>query len=362
VSEDNVRARVLAFIADFREAWDLAHTEEAIRANPSGAMGAWRAELAGVAAVHCAPKVKTGEERTWTPRPAHDPVAEQITSLVVDGDRAMVRSSIDRMFGSLYKHYEYELGRVDGEWLITRIGRFMNPPGLPLVEADEATRLLGLTSLDRIPAATPSESGLDLGALFEPGLPVKVYGETAPRQIVEVGDVTTRSGVLLVGDIAHASTWLVPLSQRVPAGTYPVQVARASDRNVAMRLRLSDEGVTEWRRAERADGNGHVVAVDYRNVAICDLESLLGCDTQTVERLFSDVVDGLHESAAVLLPLRRDRGAAPDAVAASSGWGDGEYPVYWGVSKHGLPVQLLVDFLLVEDETDGDAGDPDAAS
>jgi hypothetical protein len=129
-----------------------------------------------------------------------------------------------------------------------------------------------------------------------------------------------------------------------------------------MRPLLSDEAVAEWRRADRADDSGHVVAVDYRNVSICDLESLLGCDTQTVERLFSHAVDGLLQSGAVLLPLTGERGVAPEAVAASSGWGDGEYPVYWGVSEYGYPVELLVDFLLVEADAEGETVDADTAS
>ena len=51
-----------------------------------------------------------------------------------------------------------------------------------------------------------------------------------------------------------------------------------------------------------------------------------------------------------------------EAVAASSGCGDGEYPVYWGVSADGVPVELLVVFLLVEEENDGHTVDAGIAS
>lgn len=352
MSDADVRARVLAFIADFSEAWDLARTEEAIRANPRGAMGAWRAELAGVAAMHCAAKVKTGDERTLMPWPAHDPAAETITSLEVDGDRAMVRSSVDREFASLYKHYEYELGRFDGDWLITRIRRFVNAAGVPLVDAAERARLLGMGGDDASTKA-PHDAATDLNHLFDPDRLLQLYGESVSTQIVHVGVVTTRSGVLLVRDVGHASMWLVPLSRRITPGTYPIQVARASDRNVALRLLFSEDEVAEWRTAERADGTGHFVAVDYRNIAVLDLVSLLECDTRTVERLVSDVFDGLLESAAMLLSFGEVPGT-PVVAAASSGWGDGEYPVYWGLSERGDPVVLLVDFLLVADPEGAD--------
>jgi hypothetical protein len=36
-----------------------------------------------------------------------------------------------------------------------------------------------------------------------------------------------------------------------------------------------------------------------------------------------------------------------DTVIADSGWGDGGYPVYWGVDENGKPVVLLVDFRLL---------------
>jgi hypothetical protein len=33
-----------------------------------------------------------------------------------------------------------------------------------------------------------------------------------------------------------------------------------------------------------------------------------------------------------------------------SGWGDGGYPVYWGIDASGKPAVLLVDFRLLADE------------
>lgn len=308
-----------------------------------------------MAALHCAAKVKTGDERTLAPWPAHDPAAETIASVEVSGERARVCTSVDRAFRSLYKYYEYELGGFDGEWLITGIKRFVHDAGVPLVDATERARLLQMTGSEEPPQA-PSDVATDLHHLFDPGRLVQLYGEWVATQIVHVGVVTTRSGVLLVRDVGHASMWRVPLSRRVSPGSYPVEVARASDRNVALRLLLSDDEVVEWRTAERADGTGHFVAVDYGNVAVLDLGSLLECDTRTVERVVSDVFDGLVEDGAVLASFGEMPGS-PVVAAASSGWGDGEYPAYWGLSQSGDPVVLVVDFQLVADP-EGTLGSP----
>ena len=39
---------------------------------------------------------------------------------------------------------------------------------------------------------------------------------------------------------------------------------------------------------------------------------------------------------------------------ASSGYGDGAYPVYWGVDASGNPAVLLVDMLVLSELGEGD--------
>ena len=39
-------------------------------------------------------------------------------------------------------------------------------------------------------------------------------------------------------------------------------------------------------------------------------------------------------------------GGPDDAVMVQAGYGDGVYPVYWGVAKDGTITDLLVDFLV----------------
>lgn len=259
------------------------------------------------------------------------------------GDRAWVRS-VSQEHRRSTKFYEYRLTRTDGEWRISRILKSSVPPGTPLIDRAKADRLLGATRVDAL--LSPSESNLRIVNLFTEGQQVMVIDEPAPLKVTWLGEITCASGVLAVADLGWVEFEHAPLIRRIPAGTYPVDVAAAGDTNVALRLRLSDAPTVSWHPADNTDGT-HMVEVEAGNVAIVDFGSISTCEVQHVEELYEQVVVDRQDTPGTVFSLTD---ASPDAVVVTSGYGDGSYPCYWGVAVDGSLTELVVDFLVLADE------------
>ena len=54
----------------------------------------------------------------------------------------------------------------------------------------------------------------------------------------------------------------------------------------------------------------------------------------------------LHPHAAGGVGVHLRAGGPDDAVMVQAGYGDGAYPVYWGVANDGTITDLVVDFLV----------------
>jgi len=347
VSEVEVRARVEAFVADFCRRWERAgRMPSAFRLDPE-VFDAWADELAELVDTHCTAGVRTGAEGSLSGNPAHDPATETITDVQVEEDRATVRSAIES--GVIPTYYEYRLVRVDREWRIRRLLSFLDPPGAPLVDQATAQILLRSASPDSPLPKLPSHLQLDVPGLFAETRRVAPFGDPVPLEVVSLGEMTCRSGVLTVRDLGYRATDLAPLARRVTPGTYRAEVSRAAGTNVALRLRFSDVPAVNWHPAELADGT-NVVGVDAGNVAILDLATMVGCEAQHIEELYDEQSRRLLEEAGTVFSLTGD---VSDAVMVTSGCGDGAYPCYWGVAADGTPTTLVIDFLvLAEDNVD----------
>jgi hypothetical protein len=343
VTHEQVRARVEAFVADFHQRWQRSgRMPTDFTSHPS--FEVWAAELEQLARTHGTAVFRTGVEGSFSSHPAHEPGAETITDVHVEAERARVRTEIAS--GGVTAYYEYRLVRVDDEVRIDELLSYLDPPGAPLVEAGEADRLLALATSDANLAAISSDLQLDLPSLFAEGRQVTPHDERVPLEVHRLGDITLSSGVVAVRDFGYGNHSLEPLARRVPPGTYPIEVSRADHTNVALRMRLSEAPSVAWYRAERASGR-NVVGVDYANVSITDLGSLLGCEAQHVEELYERYVVGLHTSPGTVFGLQGD---IADAVVATSGFGDGGYPCYWGVAADGTLSELVVDFVVLAED------------
>ena len=345
MSQEEVRSRIEAFVADFHTRLQRSGKSPDTSAFDPRVFETWAAELAGLLATHCTPGMRTGREGALSSSPAHHPDAEQITGVEVSEDRATVRSVIQWAGNTTY-YYKYQLLRGDDGWRISQLSTFLNPPGIPFIDPARAESLmLGATSEAALPDL-PAHVELDIPGLFTAGRVAATLGAPAPVEVLHLGKLTCASGVLTVVDLASADAHFVPLARRIVPGTYTVEVATAADMTVAVRLRLSEAPAVSWHPAEFTDGTRNV-GVDVGRVALLDAGSLVQCHAQRVEELFQQ-----HAALPVGTPgaMFGLAGEAVDAVLVSSGYGDGAYPCYWGVAADGGLTSLVVDFrVLAED-------------
>ncbi len=313
------RERVEAFIDDYYRAWERAGQMDSTFA-------AWEAELASLASTHMTDDdaFPLGEGALSWPA-SHDPEHEKIQSVSVTGDVAWVHT---RMSQHSESFYTYRLARVDSQWRIERTIMTFDPPTAPVMDPHAHAAML-----DRVPKGTrlqgtPGRARRDLAGLFAP-----------PYRLERLAPITT-SGVMAVHGFGWVAFNLSPLSQRVPPGTYPVVVShRADGVNVALRVQLDDQSAVRWVDADRL-GSDNLVSVDAGNVVLLDFATMPTCRNEWIEGRYQDhlgATDGDVFSIA---------GGPDDAVMVQAGYGDGAYPVYWGVANDGTITDLVVDFLV----------------
>jgi len=313
---------VKAFIADFYEAWQRA-------GRPGGTFEEWDAELAALASAYLVGGATLGDEGALSSNPSHDPDDEDVTSVVVTGDAASVRTALLRSQTEYY--YEYRLTRVAGAWRIERLLMVMDPPTAPVMDPAMHGELLAEVSAETVMSHPSSGIGKDLAALFAP-----------PFTVAELGSIRT-SGVITVHDFGWVHTDLAPFEQRVPPGTYLVNVARRADgTNLALRLQFADLPATRWVEADRV-GFDNTISVDAGNVALLDFMTMPPCRADWLEELYQDRIAGDPRPPDTVFSVSGD---VDDAAYVTSGYGDGAYPAYWGVAGDGTITDLVVDFLV----------------
>jgi hypothetical protein len=340
----DAQARVEAFIADFHQAWERAGQAQTDLSFDPRLSEAWQAELAQLVDSHCLHGTQIGEEGVLSSRPAHNPASEAVTEIIGHDDQASVRSVVEH--GTQRTYFEYRLVLREGQWRIERILSFLYPPGAPLIDEGEAERLLAAAQIEGPLEAIDADLELNIPSLFAAGREVAPFGEPATISVHRLGDISCRSGVLTVRDFGYLTFDLEPLSRRVPAGTYPVEVAAVEETNVALRLRLSDLPAATWHPAQRTNGT-HIIGVDYANVAVLDLANLVRCEAQQVDELFVRQAERLEGAPGTTFSLLGD---VTDSAMVTSGYGDGAYPCYWGVGTDGTLVALVVDFLVLTED------------
>jgi voltage-gated potassium channel Kch len=357
MTQDEVRGRIEAFVADFHTRWQrsgrspgmVAFDPGAFQAWPGelagmvafdpGAFEAWATELADLAAIHCTPGFRTGQEGALSSSPAHDPSAEQITDIEVDEETSTARSVIQTVGNTTY-YYEYRLLRGDDGWRISQLSTFLDPPGTPLIDPARAEALMQSATPEAALPDLPAHLELNVPGLFTTGRVVAPFGKPVPLEVFHLGKLTCASGVLTVLDLGSIDAHVVPLARRITPGTYAVEVATAADVTVAVRLLLSEAPAVSWHPAEFTNGT-HGVGVDAGNVALVDVGSLVECEAQHIEAIFQEHVERLMETPGTMFCLT---GEVVDAVMVTSGYGDGTYPCYWGLAADGSLTSFVVDF------------------
>lgn len=304
------------------------------QAQPVPDFGAWERELAALVEKHFVAGGRTGAEGALSGKPAHDPAGESILSVDVRRSRADVHTVLAD--DSTHRHYTYRLVEADDDWRIAKVLHTPAPPVTPLVPDAEVARLLA--AMEPEPASEPASDDLASG--------MSAYF-SGRFEVTDLGVMTT-SGVLTAHDFGWVRFDVAPFHRRVPAGTFPVAVARDDDgTNLAVRVRFSDQEPLTRVPALRV-GTGNVVSVDAGNVAILDFAALSSSTQVRVEEIHQAQGEGSAPRDQVFSLTDSES----DAVIVQSGYGDGAYPAFWGVAADGSVVDLLVDFLVaVEDIT-----------
>ncbi len=165
-----------------------------------------------------------------------------------------------------------------------------------------------------------------------------------------VGEIGLPSGRIIVGEFLFDAE---PLAVTVPPGAYPVRatLARYADEefeNVALlSLDLSDQPTERWIDAGTFavdGGTAAITSVETRDqlnelfdASEADWLALNGAMYRSLET---------HGYLATLIGLGPER----DLAIASSGTGDGAYPIYVGFADDGTPTRVVLDFYLLNFE------------
>ena len=269
----------------------------------------------------------------------HTLVIEPIVSVKRSGDRVFVETRVDE---AVETFYEYELREVaGGDWRIVKLREFLDSADEPFVDEDERARFED-PKIRPLGKLSSEEANFDGTVLFTAGRSVKLEDDVESIVVQAVGALNVTTGILAVGDLAYGAHVLSPVGQRVPPGNYAAEAATAFGRNLAVRVRFSAQEVVKWHPADMGDG-GHVVGVDAGNVAIMDVAAIMTLNARDKERTLERYTEACQRPRSLMLSLV----GTNDTVIADSGWGDGSYPVYWGVDANDKPVVLLVDFRLL---------------
>ena len=269
----------------------------------------------------------------------HMPDDEEIVSVTHAQEKVFVETCAQ---GSLSHYYEYELRPSGSDWRIARIREYLWPADSPLVKDRERARFTDPVVIP-LREFLEDDEGVGGDALFEAGRQVRLDNNESSLEVRPVGKLNVTSGRLVVGDLGYDAGVLGVLGQRVPSGDYPAEVSMAFGRIAALRVRFSDEAVKRWLPADHNcyDSPHYVVGVDAGNVAIMDLDAILVVKARDKERAFEAYAENAEQRYSMLSLTR-----ANDAVISDSGFGDGGYPVYWGVDGSDRLVVLVVEFML----------------
>jgi hypothetical protein len=215
---------------------------------------------------------------------------------------------------------------------------------LPALASDMATNPGGVANL-----VSMSDSALDANKIKK----------------ILLGDVVLTSGHIVATDLL-VQPKRIPFLVTVPPGRYPVTLFEAEGRIAAATMRFAGGDPVRWQLAvvEGQDiktlkpneyfgygvDTGLGCYMDRETAALIDKRDTK-VQTETDGRYISYYDDVLSDELAANgddYLLHQPIADKPGNVAIfSSGWGDGFYPVYWGLNAEGTPIVILTDFQVI---------------
>lgn len=330
--------RVQSFIAGYQRA----HQQLAAEADPKHVMESfdrWKELVTELDAEHAINQGCMELSGVMQDPCPHIPGQEEVISVRHEQEKVFVETCDQ---GKLPHFYEYELWQADSDWRIARIRYYLCSAAEPLVTDRVRLRFMdpAIIPLRELPE---DDAGVGGDALFVSGRQVRLDDDESVIEVRPVGKLKVTSGRLVVGDLGYDADVLGVLGQPVPPGEYPVEVSMAFGRIAALRVCFSDKTVERWLPADHNcyDSPSYVVGVDAGNVAIMDLDAVLAVKARNKERAFEAYAENAERRYSML-----SLAGSNDAVISDSGFGDGGYPVYWGVGEDCRPAVVVVEFML----------------
>ena len=203
-------------------------------------------------------------------------------------------------------------------------------------------------------------SNLDLASLGDADLTARSIN------VLRIGKVELTSGRIVASDPLVGPD-RAAFSRTVSPGDYPVTLYQAFGRIAAASIRFAEGKPVRWELAVVPDQDINSLKND--EFFGYPVDAGLGCymDAETyaliqerenkirLEKASSDINYYDDVLASELQPNNDDyvlhrpiSGKRGNVAIFSSGWGDGFYPVFWGLDAAGRPLVLLTDFGVIE--------------
>lgn len=342
--------RVQRFLADYQEQWKaagpmFAHAEQRDEVFKVF-FPQWRDLLKPVKQHHFTDTSACELGGSFGSRPEYASKPEEHLRSETDGNttRVLFRSND----GTHGRFHEYVVHAHDGDFKIFDIVVHYSDPALPFVDAATiATRQRDCAADAALIPLPEYEAFIDeIRNFTDREVCDPDDGEVTQTQVSRVGELTTSSGVLSVWDFGWDNDDTRPLARTVPPGTYPIDRVTAFGRNAAVRVQFNDNPPVSWNLANRVGEESDTVGVDNGCICIVDFAAYSAM-TPRDKNIAYKAFDEATRPAVTQFPLE----GSNVGFACDSGWGDGSYPVYWGLDAHGHIAQLVVDFsVLVRDD------------
>ncbi len=343
--------RVEAYIRDWHQRWVECGGEEVCGTVSSSVMERWKAAIDGLAKEHWTDEIRPDLGYGFGRPPEHDPANEKIRRAKVEGDEAVVETKVSEFHSSHY--FEYRLKHQPESWRISSMTRFYQDEHVPSFAPEELNHLLEqpISDAPLLPPDDGDEPNCDV--LFKEG---HIIGGTLMRKpdavrVRKVGRLSLPSGTIVVRDFGDLPEDARPLSLRVPAGEYDVEVCLLDRHVAASRILFNDskaEPFSFW-RAVTVDGDDSIIGVDGGNVAICDARAFMQRSKREHTRDYEAFCQRGLSSSGNEPPvsfMKLSRSEKFTAVISQSGHGDGGYPAFWVFDSQKRLVALVVDFLV----------------
>lgn len=339
--------RVKAFMAEFEAQWRIAAPafEKRGTDRQSDPFKLWGELMAQTKQNHFTDSSGVNFSQSFSQPAEHGAEAEELVRSEVQGGVAYV---LTRCTPPPTSFNEYTLHAQDADWKISSIATHYGEPTQPFVDRATIEDHLLTCSADAPFTEMPREEALldEARNFTEREVRRDDGAEPTRTQVSRIGTLVTSTGALSVRDFGYENDDARPLTRTVAPGAYPVERVLGFGRNAAVRVRFSEMPPVSWHPAADPRG-GHVIGVDTGTVCIVDYVAYAAMTRREKVAAYERFTEASRPAAAEI-PL----GGADVGLAFDSGYGDGGYPVYWGVDAQGSVAQLVVDFMILADQDD----------